>query len=132
MKHYSIPVLSGKPKHFMEHCDTNDLKNKISDEIIKETNELFQLLQKESPGSDITVSSTINRKDNQGSKVSEVNNLLKFLCIENNFKFLLHQNIDLNCLNRSGLHLNKFGECTLVKNIIKAKYQLSSKLQYTR
>ena len=68
MKHYSIPVLSAKPKDIIVHCGTNDLKNKISDEIIKEVNELGQLLQKESPGSDITVSSIINRKDNQGHR----------------------------------------------------------------
>ena len=71
----SIPVLSANPKHIIVHCDTNDLKNKRSDEIVKETNELCQLLQMESPGSDITVSSIINRKDNQGSEVNEVNNL---------------------------------------------------------
>ena len=111
MKHYSIPVLSAKPKHIIVHCDTNDLKNNRPDEIVKETNELC-------PESDITVSSIINRKDNQSRKVNEVNNLLKSLCIEDNFRFLLHQNIDLNCLNRSGLHLNKLGDCTLAKNIV--------------
>ena len=120
MKYYSVPALSAKPKHIVVHCGTNDLKNKKPEEIVKETNELCQLLQKESPESDITVSSIIHRKDNQGSKVDEVNNLSKSLCIGNNFRFLLHQNIDLNCLNRSGLHLNKLGDCTLAKNIIGA------------
>ena len=114
MKYYSVPALPAKPKHIIVHCGTNDLKTKKPDEIVKETNELFQLLQKESPESDITVSSIIKLVNN------EVNNLLKSSCIENNFRFLLHQNIDLNCLNRSGLHLNKLGDCTLAKNIIEA------------
>ena len=96
------------------------MRNKKPDEIVKETNELCQLLQKESPESDITISSIINRKDNQGSKVNEVNNLLKSLCVENNFRFLLYQNIDLDCLNCSGVHLNKVGDSTLAKNIIEA------------
>ena len=64
MRHYSIPALSVKPKHLIVHCGTNDLRNKKPDEIVKETNELCKLLQKESPESDITISSIINRKDN--------------------------------------------------------------------
>ena len=60
MKHYSIPALSAKPKHIIVHCGTNDLRNKKTDEIVKETNELCQLLQKESPESDTTISSIIN------------------------------------------------------------------------
>ena len=36
-----------------------------------------------------------NKKDNQGSStVNEVNNVLKSLCMENNFRFLSHQNTD--------------------------------------
>ena len=51
MKHYRYRP-SAKPKHIIVHCGTNDLRNKKPDEIVKETNELRKLLQKESPESE--------------------------------------------------------------------------------
>ena len=44
MTHYSMPALSAMPKHIIVHCGTNYLRNKKSDEIVKEINELCQLL----------------------------------------------------------------------------------------
>lgn len=118
MKHYSIPALSAKPKHIILHCGTNDLHSKKPEEIINETGELCNYLQKKNPDADITISSIITRKGSQENKVAEVNDLLKLLCIENDFRFLVHQNIDFSCLNSSGLHLNKVGDSIFAKNII--------------
>ena len=38
----------------------------------------------------------LTRSDKEGKNVSEVNNKLKLLCLENNFSFLLHSNIKKN------------------------------------
>jgi lysophospholipase L1-like esterase len=120
MKHYSIPPLTTDPKHVILHCGTNDLQTKSQQEITKETGELCDSILAISPNTDITVSSILTRKDNQGNKIAEVNDQLRLLCLEKNFKFLLHANIDNKCLNRSGLHLNKLGDSIFAKNIIGA------------
>ena len=80
--------------------------------------ELCELIVDNCPDAHITISSLLTRSDKEGKKVAEVNNKLKLLCSENNFSFLLHSNIDKECLNKFGLHLNKFGDSTLAKNLI--------------
>ena len=37
---------------------------------------------------------------------------------KNTYRFMTHDNIDKRCFNRSGLHLNKYGDSKLAKNII--------------
>ena len=118
MKHYCIPVLGTKPKHAIIHCGTNDLRASSSQEITKQMGELCELIIDNCPDTHITISSLLTRSDKEGKKVAEVNNKLKLLCSENNFNFLLHSNIDKECLNKSGLHLNKLGDSTLAKNLI--------------
>ena len=80
--------------------------------------ELCELIIDNCPDTHITISSLLTRSDKEGKKVAEVNNKLKLLCSENNFSFLLHSNIDKQCLNKSALHLNKLGDSTLAKNLI--------------
>lgn len=120
MKHYSIPPLATDPKHVILHCGTNDLQTKSPEEIVKETGELCDYILAKCPNTDITISSLTTRNDRQGNKTTEVNNQLQCLCLEKNFRFLLHANIDKKCLNRSGIHLNKLGNSLLAKNIIGA------------
>ena len=80
--------------------------------------ELCELITNECPDIHITISSLLTRSDKEGEKVAEVNNKLKLLCSVKNFSFLLHSNIDQECLNKSGLHLNKLGDSILAKNLI--------------
>ena len=86
---------------------------------MKDARELCHQIQNTCPNSTITISSIITRNDDEnGFKVFEVNNLLRQLCEKNSYRFLTHDNIDKRCLNRSGLHLNKYGDSKLAKNII--------------
>ena len=80
--------------------------------------DLCDLIVDKCPNIHITVSSPITRNDEQDRKVAEVNTLLQSLCLEKNFSFLLHANIDKKCLNQSGLHLNKSGDSIIAKNFI--------------
>ena len=62
------------------------------------------------------LSSIITRNDDEnGFKVFVVNNLLRQLCEKNSYGFLTHDNVDKRCLNRSGLHLNKYGDSKFAK-----------------
>jgi hypothetical protein len=89
MKHYSIPPLGTDPKHVILHCGTNGLQNKSPQEITQETRELCDFILVNCPNTDITVSSILTRKDNEGNKIAEVNDQLRLLCLEKNLKFLL-------------------------------------------
>ena len=58
--------------------------------------------------------------------------VIQSLCLEKNFSFLLHANIDKKCLNQSELHLIKFGDSIIAKNFIETIYcskTLQNKLQ---
>ena len=78
----------------------------------------MRLIVDKCPDIHITVSSLITRNDEQDKKVTEVNTLLQSQCLEKNFSFLLHANIEKKFLNQSGLHLNKFGDSIPAKNFI--------------
>ena len=56
--------------------------------------------------------------DNElNDKVGEVNRLLKIACSELfGFDYIDNSSIDVSCLNRSGLHLNRRGDTSLAKN----------------
>ena len=84
-------------------------------EIIDKSKELCDQIFSICPDTDITIFSLITRNDDKGSKVAEVNNLLEQLCTERNYRFFLHDNINQKCLNRSGLHLNKYGTLSWLK-----------------
>ena len=86
--------------------------------LSKQMEEWCDLIFDNCPDTHITISSLLTRSDMEGKKVAEVNNELKLLCSKNNLSFLLHANIDKECLNKSGLHLNKLGDSTLAKNLI--------------
>ena len=85
---------------------------------MKQMGELCELIISNCLDTHITISSLLTRSDKEGEKVAEVNNKLKLLCSEKNFSFLLHSNIDQECLNKSGLHLNKLGDSISAKNFI--------------
>ena len=92
MKHYRIPPLStSAPKQVVLHVGTNDIFKKDSSSIIQE---LCEHIKKTSPGSAITISPIITRKDDDNSEVLEVNSLLNQMCERRNYLFLTHNNID--------------------------------------
>ena len=51
----------------------------------------------------------INRGDDFSAKVSEVNEFLSEIRTRENVKYIDNENISLGMLNRSKLHLNRFG-----------------------
>ena len=71
------------------------------------------------PGTKVSFSSITVRKDRHftQNKIEHVNAILKRMCIENNWTYILdNSNIDYTCLNRRGLHLNKNGSSIISKN----------------
>ena len=66
----------------------------------------------------IILSELVTRSDNVSSdSVKTVNRKLKKFCNQNNWKLVQHQNITINDLNQSGLHLNNRGNNILFNNL---------------
>ena len=65
---------------------------------------------------DVLVSGVINRGDDYNAKVQKVNDFLSEIRTRKNVKYIDNGNIGLGMLNRSKLHLNRFGTIQLVKN----------------
>ena len=67
----------------------------------------------------IILSELVTRSDNVSSdSVKTVNKKLKTFCNQNNWKLVQHQNITINDLNQSGLHLNNRGNNILFNNFV--------------
>ena len=66
----------------------------------------------------VFISGLIIRNDNQNldKRWKEVNQFLERNCLVEKLDFIDNQNINLNILNQSGLHLNEYGTRRLVNN----------------
>ena len=65
---------------------------------------------------DVLVSGIINRDDDYNANVQKVNEFLSEIRTRKNVKYIDNGNIGSGMLNRSKLHLNRFGTIQLVKN----------------
>ena len=104
------------PDILLLHCGTNDLKKhftslKIAQNILKLAEEISDEDKK-----DVLVSGIIKGGDDYNAKVQKVNEFLSEIRTRKNAKYIDNGNIGLDMLNRSKLHLNRFGTIQLVKN----------------
>ena len=65
---------------------------------------------------DVLAFGIINGGDDYNAKVQKVNEFLSEIRTRKNVKYIDNGNIGLDMLNRSKLHLNRFGTIQLVKN----------------
>ena len=65
---------------------------------------------------DVLVSGIINKGDDFNAKVQKVHEFLSEKRTKKNVKYIDNGSIGLGMLNRSKLHLNRFGTIQLVKN----------------
>ena len=125
LKHYSKPTLKFKPDKIIIHAGTNNLKKATPKQIKTKLAKAIQGIKQEHPSVEIAVSSVFRRNDAKSSdekkvmdgKILEVNKLLRNLCDEHNFDFINNDNINDNCLNTGGLHLNPKGIYTFASNL---------------
>ena len=71
---------------------------------------------------EIGLSSVVHRQDDftLNTKIDKVNSDLEKYCQQNNIYFINNDNIKVEqCLNRSGLHLNRKGSSVLAANFSK-------------
>ena len=101
------------------NCGTNDSKKDSAPQKIARN--ILKLAEEVSDGGkrDVLISGIINRGDDYHAKVQKVNEFLSEIRSRKNVKFIDNGNIDLDMLNRSNLHLNRFGTIQLIKTIAK-------------
>ena len=104
------------PDILLLHCGTNDLKKDLTPQKIVQN--ILKLPEEVSGGGkrDVLVSGIINRGDDYHTKVQKVNEFLSEIRTRKNAKYIDNGNIGLDMLNRSKLHLNRFGTMQLVKD----------------
>ena len=106
------------PDILLLHCGTNDFKKDLTPQKIAQN--ILKLSEEVSGGGkrDVLVSGIINRGDDYNAKVQKVNQFLSEIRTRKNVKYIDNGffNIDLDMLNQSKLHLNRFGTIQLVKN----------------
>ena len=117
MSHYVKGCLVDfAPDIALLHCGTNDLKKDLTPQKIAYN--ILKLGEEVSDGGnrDVLVSGIINRGDDHHAKVQKVNEFLSEIRTWKIVKYIDNGNIGLDMLNRSKLHLNRFGTIQLVKN----------------
>ena len=112
------PAARRKAKGIILHSGTNDLKQNEPKSIVKQILDIGRVIHAISPKTKVCFSGVIKRSDDNelNAKVGKVNRLLKIACSEFGFDYIDNSSIDVSCLNRSGLHLNRRGDTSLAKN----------------
>ena len=60
----------------------------------------------------------VKRNYEVSSKISELNDVLNVLCMENGFLFLSNSNIGTNLLSHDGIHISTLGTNVFAGNIV--------------
>ena len=115
------PAMRKKPDTIIMHTGTNDLRNDIN--TMKYIRSIKKILEEMKDCSDIQVgfSGIIERRDhNLGEKIKDINERLKRLCNSKSFLFIDNRNNDKSSLNKSLLHLSRYGNRLFSGNLINA------------
>ena len=104
------------PDIVLLQCGTNDLKKNLTPQKIP-NNKLNLAEELSDRGKrDVLVSRIINRSDGFNAEVQKLNEFLSEINTMKIVKHIDNGNISLGVLNRSKLHLNRFGMIQRVKN----------------
>ena len=115
------PVVRKWPSCIIIYSGTNDLTQGI--DTIGNMKSAIEETRQESPGTEIVLSTVVIQKDKQALdkklNVKELNTKIKDLAKEVNVQVIDNSNIDVSCLCRKQLHLNRKGDSVLANNYIK-------------
>ena len=121
MRSYIEPSIDRKPDTIILHCGTNDLRRKDKTEVEISKEIIYIAKQIQSNKIDIIVSGLIARGDELEHKREKTNYILRDMCYEESITYTDHPNIEAYIhLNRSKLHLNRYGDSILAANLLKA------------
>ena len=116
MDDYLRPFLRKKPDKITLHVGTNNIQNESPRSVAEGIVNLVTRIQHDSPTTHLAISPLLPRSDNLdfNDKIREANKILKLFCSSRGLTLLHINNIDLTCLNRRGVHLNRKGSSLLL------------------
>ena len=116
MDDYLRPVLRKKPDKITLHVGTNNIRNESPRSMAEGIVNLVTRIQHDSPTTHLAISPLLPRSNNLdfNDKIREANKILKLFCRSRGLTLLHINNIDLTCLNRRGVHLNRKGSSLLL------------------
>ena len=96
------------------------LRNNHASKIVDGIAEVCDIIQTESPSTEIVISEVILRTDKteHKQKIGETNTLLANFCESRNYYVIKHDNIEEKHINPYGVHLNRAGTTALARNIL--------------
>ena len=117
MQDYLRPLIRRKPDEIVLHIGTNNIRDSTSDPqtLADGIANLADLINSSSPSTQISISGLVTQRDNSTfvSKINNTKKRLKAICIS-----IDNSNVNLSCLNRRGLHLNRNGSSLLSRNFL--------------
>ena len=118
MQDFVKPLVRRKPDKVTIHVGTINLNKDRPKQIKNKIADLVGNIKTQEPTVQIAVSSIVRRADSQrlNDSISQVNKALETVCKSNGWDFISHDNISVDCLNNSGLHLNRKGVFNLARN----------------
>ena len=115
MKSYLVPLIEKKPDHIILNIGTNDLTGDTPESIVEKILGLADMIS--SKGIKCSVSQLIIRDDQLWRKGKRVNQTLSER-LPKHISLVSNENITVNHLNGSRVHLNRRGVGALAYNLI--------------
>ena len=117
MKSYIQPTISNNSEFTVLTSGTKDLRQNTS--AVEIGQKILELGK--SDINNILISGIVPRRDKLNAKAAQVHSSLKMECDKRTICFINNSNINpsYHC-NQSGIHLNKSGINTLIKNLLSA------------
>ena len=115
MDDYLKPLLRKEPDEVILHVGTNNIRDESSRSVAEGIINMASQVQQDFPSTRHTISPLLPRSDNLelNDKIKEANKILNSFCSSRGLTLLHITNIDLTCLNRRGVHLNRKGSALL-------------------
>ena len=117
MEHFLQPLINKKPDQIILYIGTNDVSNVVS--VKQATDQIVELCEKvKSCGINCTFSSITLRGDELWEVARAVNNNILNKTDRSDIDYIDNNNIEARHLNKSNLHLNRYGTPKLAGNML--------------
>ena len=112
------PTLRRKPELVIIHSGTNDITDDKDTMLFLD--KAIELVQKDSPNTEVAISLPIMRKDKEGrysKKLRDLKRKIQKHCTDKDIALIDNDNITQDGLGIKGLHLNRKGNSQLARNL---------------
>ena len=115
MKSYCTPSVNKAPENIILHCGTNELSsNRTEFDILTELITLAHSIK--AKGINVVISELLQSGDSLESRRARTNAIIRDMCKEEDVKYMENENINIEHLNGSLLHLSKYGDSVFANN----------------